>query len=156
MNDHESEAMWQLYSTSSESIAIQTSFAKMVECLPDDVHLASIEYLDFEKDYSPRANALENVVKKRKSFEHERELRAMIWSREHSRERELKGNYRLLEPTEGGMKVPVDLPELIESIRVNPSAPGWFVGAVTDLVGRYQPSLSKCVMKSDLLKDPVF
>ncbi len=45
MNAHESFAMWKLYSQSSESVCIQTSYKKLYEVLPSWVHVGLIQYL---------------------------------------------------------------------------------------------------------------
>ncbi|MEM1300681.1 MAG: hypothetical protein AAGH68_15515 [Pseudomonadota bacterium] len=158
MNNHESEAMWQLYSTSSESVAIQSTFSKLAACLPDDALLATVEYLDFDVDVAPRHNTFQNIVRKRKSFAHEQELRALIWTRVETPERVSKGEAsgRLLSVLERGLQVSVDLSDLVETIRVNPRAPAWFLDVVTDLTHRYDPCLSSRLSKSDLLRNPVF
>jgi hypothetical protein len=78
MNEHESAAMWKLYSQSSDAICIQTTFEKLAFELPDFVYAGMVDYIDYELGTISQDNIFNRFLRKRKSFEHERELRALM------------------------------------------------------------------------------
>ncbi len=126
MKEHESAAMWKLYLSNNEGIAIQSTYQRLVDALADyedfEVYLGKIKYIDYEKEMIPMGNTLSPFVYKRKSFEHEDELRLLIWTPQH-------GKNDILNPDNNkyknvpGLYVPVDLKVLIEKVYVAPNAP---------------------------------
>jgi hypothetical protein len=90
------------------------------------------------------------IVHKRKSFEHERELRAVFWQMDVSPEGEaLKAR---IEPS--GLPIEVDLPALTERVYVSPTATPWFaniVEAMTKKCGFTFP-----VSQSALAAEPLY
>lgn len=152
MNDHESAAMWKLYLKSDEGIAIQSTYRKLKDAITDDekFFLGTVKYIDYESEWIDAGNLLSPFVHKRKSFEHEREVRAVItkWPTGET-------GFDFAQETIGhGLKLRVDLERLIENIYVAPSAPNWFSGLVSAVVQRYGYSFS--VVHSRLNEQPVF
>lgn len=82
LNDYESAAMWKLYSSSNEGISIQSTFERLTECFQKytdhSIFIGKVEYIDYDKDWLPEGNLFYPFVHKRKSFEHEQEIRAVI------------------------------------------------------------------------------
>jgi hypothetical protein len=143
-NSHESEAMWKLYATSGCSIAIQTTYRQLWASLPNAFEpehhlgpfLGMVTYLDHTTDSMPIGNIFHPVMHKRRSFEHERECRAVF----HRTSRRVIPNPlddSDLADFPTGISVPVDLSALVKRIVVSPSAPPWFSGVVEDLTHRY-------------------
>lgn len=66
MNEYESAAMWRLYAKSSDAIAIQTAYAKLAACLPNEVFLGAVQYIDYEKDWFLEGNILYPFMYKRR------------------------------------------------------------------------------------------
>ena len=127
MNDFESAAMWKIYLKTDEGIAIQSTYQRLKDCLnklPKPVYLGIVNYIDYEKDLIDWGNRMVPFFHKRKSFLHEQELRAVI-----------RGfDYDL---NNGGIKLPIDINLLIESVYVAPYAPKWFNQLIKDiLVGK--------------------
>ncbi len=150
MNQYESAAMWKLYCTTNESIAIQTSYATLRKALPDKVFIGTVNYIDYEKDWLPEGNAFWPFVHKRKSFEHEHELRAIISdlpASDKSISVEKSNSQR-------GESVSIDPGELIESVHISPAAPAWFADLVINLTQKYGYSFG--VSQSELSKTPVY
>jgi len=89
IKEHESAAMWRLYLNNDEGIAIQSTYQKFVEALADyedfEVYIGKIKYIDYEKEAIPMGNTLSPFLYKRKSFEHEDELRSLIWTPQHGK-----------------------------------------------------------------------
>lgn len=155
-NDQESAAMWQLYLASNEGVAIETSFKRMSNSfagVQEDVYIGHITYIDHEKEKIPLGNTLYPLVTKRKSFQHEREVRAVIW-------RGLAGTNQLCDTKapnpwgNHGELVPVDMNLLIKTVYLAPGSPEWFVDIVQDVISRY--GLKKPVKSSKIDEDPVF
>lgn len=143
-NEHESAAMWDLYLKSNEGIAIQSTFKKLTGCFGvsgrPDIHVGRVKYLDYQKESLPTDNELFPFMYKRKSFEHENEIRALI------------RDENILE--ENGIFVPVNVPRLIEKIYVAPTAEHWILDLVKSITKKYE--LNNEVIKSSLFDDPVF
>lgn len=152
MNDHESAAMWKLYLKSDEGIAIQSTYKKLKDAITDDEHffLGVVKYIDYEREWIDAGNLLSPFVHKRKSFEHEREVRAVVtkWPTGES------GFDFTQETIAHGLQLRVDLERLVENIYVAPSAPDWLSGLVSAVVQRYGYSFS--VVHSRLNEQPVF
>ncbi|KAF5417645.1 MAG: hypothetical protein C5S38_01275 [Candidatus Methanophagaceae archaeon] len=82
INDYESAAMWNLYLKTDEGVAIQSTFKRLTESFLNhaehDVHIGTVKYIDYETEWLPERYSFNPFLHKRKSFEHERELRAII------------------------------------------------------------------------------
>jgi hypothetical protein len=83
---------------------------------------------------------------KRRSFEHERELRAVVEDQSH------EGFKRPTRFPSGSDYVPVKLRKLIKEILVAPQSPAWFAETVISVVKRYGFDFS--VRHSDLIDTP--
>lgn len=136
MSEHESAAMWKLYSKSNEGIAVQSIYRKLRESIIDDaqVYLGEVKYIDYEKDpispyYDPTSvndfiyDPFSPFIHKRKSFEYEREVRALI-VRYPTIPEEKIGCYK--DTIVDGVEVNVNVKHLVEKIYISPSAPDWF------------------------------
>lgn len=146
MNEAESAAMWRVFSSSHQSICIQSTYARLRKVLPKDVDIGVVNYILYERDEIPFGNAWWPLLHKRKAFEYERELRA-VWT-----------DNTLLEcatehPKEGIWKE-VDLQELIESIYVSPGGEHWFVKLLKKILTRYGKDVE--VRQSDLASEPLY
>jgi hypothetical protein len=160
VNSHESAAMWKLYLKSDEGIAIRTTFADMKRAFaetPDVVYPALVKYIDYQKETYPLDNGLFSVVHKRKSFEHECEMRLIWWalasanadvtSKENQRRYEQEYSHPI-------RAIPSKMECLIKQIYVSPTSADWFGDLVRDVAKRY--SLPCAVVKSDLYADPLW
>lgn len=139
-NDFESEAMWKLYSGNvTNAVAIETTYKRLYQALGEDpyIDIGRVKYIDYRKQFANIGTAA--FWYKRKSFEHEREVRALI--RNH---------------TNNGMGVshPVDLGILIKNVYVSPYAPEWFAEVVRDIVQKY--NLIKPVVYSSMKDQPFY
>ena len=114
-----------------------------------------VQYLDYEKDSFAWDNSLFPVCHKRKSFEHENEVRLIWWLKSLD-------NFRLVKAEEGvpkrgifaspGRLVKVDLPRLVQQVYVSPISQGWFRDVVESVTRKY--GLDCPVIQSDLYRDP--
>lgn len=78
-NEHESQAMWKLYTSMNDSICLRSTYKQFWDCLPEkDCYLGKVTYLDYDLDAFKAGNLLNPIMHKRSSFNHEREVRAVI------------------------------------------------------------------------------
>jgi hypothetical protein len=185
VNEQESTAMWKLYASSHQAIAIQSTFSQLNKSLPcnfdeSPIYLGLVNYIDYENervlkgDIQDLLDPLKPLAYKRKSFEHERELRAAFQmknifkeqfkifmnNQEEIKELSLKRFSleelvdRYLLPTPAGYNVNVDLKKLIENVYVSPYSPSWFVDTVQDVISKYGFSFN--VKHSGIGRSPIF
>ena len=146
LRDIESEAMWRLYSTSSYAIAIQSRYAKFADLLPqlhNGCFIGAVQYIDHHKDEITGDNIFYPIMHKRSSFEHEQEVRVVVWRRDPGTE-----NPETLEAYPPGLEVKLDMSALVDRVIVSPTAPEWFVQVVADVTTRYGYAIP--VAQSDL------
>lgn len=150
-NDQESAAMWNLYSKTHESICIQTTYEKLRKLLDNSVEIGKVRYADYQKEWIPESHPLAPFFYKRLSFEHEKEIRAVISLADLS-------NLSLIgikeEALEKGIWKYLNLNELIERIYIAPESPNWFAQLVENIVKKY--GIEKEIIKSHLENEPFF
>jgi hypothetical protein len=156
MNYHESAAMWKLY---GNHVCIQSTFRKLHKVLPDRVgvkdnyttgcnlYLGQVKYIDYSNestytgDLEIDTNEYRFFVHKRKSYEHEKEVRAII-------------NTDLINSHENGLLLKIDINQLIERVYVKPNASHEFFYIVKTLIDKN--NLNVDLKKSDLDQDPLY
>ncbi len=173
-NDRESVAMWRLYTSGAEGVAIQTTIGRLKKVFdqePCSVTIAYVRYIDHSTEDLGRQWALDPLSPlfcKRWGFEHEREVRCVVAHPEGEREEalalaelrpELRRQFPVLEQWErvvngdlgdGGLVVPANLGALIERIVVSPRYPAWAVPALQAIADR--GDLAVLVETSSLLE----
>ncbi len=137
MNDGESVAMWRLYSPSGMGVALKSTFAKLFDLTPSNVFVGKVQYGDYGQADIPDYTLFDPFVHKRRSFSHEDEARAVI-----------QYDYRSVDPAPLGEWVRVPLVDLIDAVRVSPSAPNWYLEIVQDVTKLY--GFSKEVRRSEI------
>jgi hypothetical protein len=55
MNEYESAAMWQLYATRNAGIAIQTTYTRLFDAIPEEgftdfMYFTKVKYIDYDRD----------------------------------------------------------------------------------------------------------
>lgn len=149
MSEHESAAMWKLYSKSDEAIAVQSTFRHLAAALPGDVYLGMVIYVDYDSTPIPMGNTFWPYVHKRLSFEHEREVRAVMAKTPGEGDRFDHSKV----PDSIGELVPVDLQDMLEAVYVAPYCGAWYFDLVRKVTERY--GLQLPVKKSRLADTPV-
>jgi hypothetical protein len=132
---HESAALWSQYAAGA-GLAVKSSIDRIKRAISGgpDYHIGRVDYLDFTKDAygRPYLNALILPFLKRKSFEHEREVRILVW------------DPHKIGPTDPGtslpegIELPVTLHELIEALYISPEAPTWLSVHIVELLRRFE------------------
>jgi hypothetical protein len=140
-NDNESDAMWKIYVKGNQGIAIRTTVRQLKSSLEESLEqiwIAKVKYLDKWKSV-PSNPTLHACLRKRKSFEHEKEVR-MIWF-----DKDAKRSRR-------GKEVQCDLAKLIEKVYLAPTNSRWFKPVVESVLLAY--GIEAEVVQSDLDSEP--
>ncbi|AFQ16480.1 hypothetical protein P9027_02030 [Bacillus thuringiensis] len=148
INEGESAAMWDLYLSSFEGVAIQStvsSLKRSLENTEESICIGSVNYLDYQTDVIPIDNIYWPYICKRKSFAHEKELRAV-------HDTGFLNKFGTIDqeesPVKIGLPIKCDIHSLIENIYVSPNSPRWFEELVRSVCKKY--GLDKEVFKSNL------
>ncbi len=153
LSEYESAAMWRLYLKSNEGIAIQSTFERLKNCFIDEgyeIYIDKVDYVDYETGFIPTLDVY-SYFYKRKSFEHEKELRAVIQTFYYNKNGSI--NYKKSRFDDGAY-VEVDLDILIDKIYIAPTSPKWIYKLIKSTIKKY--SLDKQVLKSSLNRIPIF
>ncbi|MGA3082570.1 MAG: hypothetical protein ABSD44_14555 [Terracidiphilus sp.] len=156
INEHESAAMWKLYLQSSEGVAIRSTFGRLKKSMRNahqSIEVGKVEYLDYQTARVETAimDMMALSMRKRKSFEHEQELRAIHWDRTESMD--IITGWR---PKNSKEMIPISvhLDTLIESVFVAPSSLPSYKTLVKSVVEKY--GFNKPVQQSSLAEDPIW
>ena len=147
--EFESEAMWKLYSAAGQAVAIESTVRQLRASLgtAKGVIIAQVRYANFDNDPIETGHRHYGLFMKRKSFEHEKELRATILLPEEQWTRP---------ETERGLSVPCDLDVLINRVHVSPFCETYVASAVRGLCSSEIRKLAAPVIHSKLFTDQTF
>lgn len=140
MNEHESFAMWKIYSEPF-GVCIQSTYNSLTRSFNDPeynfhkqqkIYVGEVKYINWDSDSVPRDNGFWPVMHKKREFKYENELRCIVW-----------------ESNKNTVKVGVNLEQLIHNIHINPYTPPWFNDVIFSLCEKYGVSTNK-IIKSRL------
>ncbi len=154
MNNAESAALWKLYMKSNDGIAIVSSVKRLKSSLGtslERVYVARISYGTKRRLGTPvpdgkrrQFNISDCALFKRASFSHEREVRAFVLKSELPH-----GSIVSLD----GLRVKVNIDELVSKIVINPESPTWVEELVRKISKRYGFDFE--IVRSTLNKPPL-
>jgi hypothetical protein len=145
INEYESFAMWQIFTQNSEGIAIQSTIGRLQKALEVEKefkqYIGEVKYIDYKKEFIPFDDMFFPFLFKRKSFQYEREVRiiADITSE----------NIKINE----GLKIQIDINQLIEKIYIHPKSENWYKRLVIELVSKlgFDFEIEKSDLESEIL-----
>ncbi len=143
MGAHESEAMWKLYADGGRGLAIQSTYDKLCRAVSGAITgVGLVRYIDYAAERMDERHPFYSAfLHKRKSLEHEKEIRALIYNRDG-------------EISDRGEFVKVDLLSVIDIVHVAPESEAWYEQLVRSVVARY--GLDIPVHRSSLEDGPIF
>lgn len=166
LSEAESTAFWGLYVPPSGGVAVRSSYQHLADCFDkpavvaeravDPLYIGTVSYVDYESHLIPEHDLLYPFVHKRRSFEFESELRAVISHFPDSDDPEGwvgPEEFKESSPPDG-LTVQVDLQCLVDAVYVSPTAPSWFFDLVSSVVDRYDCDAP--VIQSSLADNPLF
>lgn len=130
-NKTESAAMWRLYLSSNEGIAIRTTAELLHKSLrlnrkvDKELFIAEVEYVDHTNESLALVNFLKWATFKRESFAHEREVRLLRVASAN----EIDDDFVY--------RAKVDINTLIESIWIGPLVPDWAAKVIKQAILKY-------------------
>ncbi len=148
-SEYESESMWNRYANENSGIAIRTCADTLSRSFlsKEQIHIGRVQYVDYDTDTIPEDNGLIPYLYKRKSFESEREVRAIIQRPPAGIDiTQLRSSIQQLSLGEIGewkdfcdigYSYEVNLEILIEEVLVARLAPDWFLQLVQQVAKRY-------------------
>ena len=153
-SDHESNAMWKLYSQEHDGIAVKTNFRSLAGSFTcsEAIFIGRVEYIDYDEAYTQQGDILKPYLYKRQSFEHEREVRAITPG---AFELVKRGQFEVAQGlyAKGAYRA-VDISQLIREVIVAPYADSWFTRLVQSVASRYE--LTAPVTRSRLSDTPTW
>ncbi|HEY4617122.1 MAG TPA: hypothetical protein VIH09_02900 [Flavobacterium sp.] len=145
INEYESFAMWQIFTQNSEGLAIQSTIGRLQNALnPENNYkqfIGEVNYIDYKKEYIPFDDMFFPFLFKRKSFQYEREVRIIT---------DVAENKITLND---GLKINVNIDQLIEKIYIHPKSENWYKNLVIELVKQlgFDFAIEKSDLESDIL-----
>jgi hypothetical protein len=199
---HESAAMWSKYGNEDGAVAIESSVRNLRRALTPtehQVHIGKVEYTIFNEDYreeseddlsdvdpdelnpkflltNEEANVFSSFLYKRKSFDYEDEIRAIIQNPSYAESKDEENALPIRIQTDDGRKYLKDetdsdqngidphitVSELIDKIHVSPGSHDWILQTIREAVKakRGLPTadeeVESFVVESQLDDNPVF
>ncbi|TDD75209.1 hypothetical protein [Flavobacterium caseinilyticum] len=145
INEYESYAMWQIFTQNSEGLAIQSTIGRLQRSLVAETNLkqyiGEVNYIDYKKEHIPFDDMFFPFLFKRKSFQYEREVRIISDIGE--------GDIKINE----GLKISININQLIERIYIHPKSENWYKNLVIQLVTElgFDFTIEKSDLESDIL-----
>jgi hypothetical protein len=145
INEYESFAMWQIFTKNNEGLAIQSTIGRLKEALQPErkteQYIGEVNYIDYKKEYIPFNDTFFPFLFKRKSFQYEREVRIISDVTQNKIE------------INDGLKIDVDIHQLIEKIYIHPKSENWYKNLVIQLMEQlgFNFSIEKSDLESDIL-----
>ena len=145
INEYESFAMWQIFTQNSEGLAIQSTIGRLQKSLIPEInfkqYIGEVNYIDYKKEHIPFDDMFFPFLFKRKSFQYEGEVRIIT----DIGESDIKIN--------DGLKINVDINQLIEKIYIHPKSENWYKNLVIQLVKQlgFDFTIEKSDLESDIL-----
>jgi hypothetical protein len=145
INEYESFAMWQIFTKNNEGLAIQSTIGRIKKALATErktvQHIGQVNYIDYKKELIPFDDAFFPFLFKRKSFQYEREVRIIS---------DVSSDNIIIND---GLKIDVDINQLIERIYIHPKSENWYKNLVIELVEKlgFDFTIEKSDLESDIL-----
>ncbi|MBF0694438.1 MAG: hypothetical protein IR153_05215 [Flavobacterium sp.] len=145
INEYESYAMWQIFTQNNEGLALQTTVGRLQQALwpetESDQYIGQVNYIDYKREYIPFDDAFFPFLFKRKSFSYEREIRVIS---------DLSSTNT---PINDGIKINVDINQLIERIYIHPKSEDWYKKVVVEILDKlgFDFRIEKSDLESEIL-----
>ncbi len=148
MRNHESD-FWHHYDDRETTICIRSTYRKLRDLTAPFSTVGVVRYGDYQKDYIPEAGALPfgPFFFKRRAYEHESEVRVVVWW--------VPAAPAEMHSPPDGLTCPIDdLESFVDAIIVSPYAKPDFEETVQALLARY--SLRIPLQESSLRGEPLY
>ena len=137
--------MWQIFTQNTEGLAIQSTIGRLQKALEPEKnyrqYIGEVNYIDYKKEYIPFDDMFFPFLFKRKSFQYEREVRIIT---------DVADSTIILND---GLKINININQLIEKIYIHPKSENWYKNLVIQLVKQldFDFTIEKSDLESDIL-----
>jgi hypothetical protein len=139
-HEGESAALWKIYA-GDFGLAVRTTAGHLKNATASSsAQLGFVTYTNYKNKVFRfgNANIFTPALHKRREFNYETEVRALILGPRASTQSLAVPDLASSQPeAEHGLLVPVDLRQLVQGITISPTSPRWFLDTVRDLTKRY-------------------
>lgn len=135
MNNTESMAMWKLYLSSNEGIAIQTTYRRLMNSfnnVEDQINIGVMKYINYDHETFSMLNMDNWFMHKRSCFEYEHKIRCLT--------HKFPENWKDEPLINEGISISINPNELIENIYCSPDSPKWFLDLVKITISNFGKS----------------
>lgn len=145
INEYESFAMWQIFTKNNEGLAIQSTIGRLKSALEPEKkyiqNIGAVNYIDYKKELIPFDDTFFPFLFKRKSFQYEREVRIIS---------DTSVNRVSIND---GLKIDINIDQLIEKIYIHPKSENWYKNLVIELMQKldFNIAIEKSDLESDIL-----
>jgi hypothetical protein len=158
VNSFEHAGFWSIHSKSKHVVAIQSTFDRLCNCFhvdkEENERISLVKYIDDATETIPvKKNAYLALIHKRKSYEYEKELRAIITFPDKIFPHGGELPKEILDNFPKGILIPVDLDILIEKIYIAPASPSYIRELLQSITRKYE--INKDIMQSSLDDTPI-
>ncbi len=126
LNEHESFAMWQIFTKNKEGLAIQSTVQRLENALQPEKkylqYIGEVNYIDYKVEHIPFEDTFFPFLYKRKSFQYEKEVRILT---------DVSDSDKVINE---GLKIDIDIHQLIEKIYIHPKSENWYKDLVFRLM----------------------
>ncbi|ELY49709.1 hypothetical protein C494_06830 [Natronorubrum bangense JCM 10635] len=147
--EHESDAMWRLYSDEGNALAIKSTPSKIEESInaPDELIFGEVDYRNYDTFKIETENPIAPLFYKRNAFEFEKEFRLLTHYHSSDLPGSMSGEIKEIQPE--GIPVPVDVEKMIEEVIISPTSSEEFINNVESITEEYGYDIT--INSSDLL-----
>lgn len=141
-SEYETAFMWKQYAD-NDGIAIKTTSERLKRSFyktSETIHISTVKYIDYNKEFMPERNGLYLAIHKRKSFEPESEVRCVYMKTPASKPNPDNLSETIIDPNEKtpcGEYIDIDLETLIEEIYISPYAAPYIKENVDLIVNKF-------------------
>lgn len=135
--NHESDAMWRIYSEDGNALAIKSTPSNLRKAIdnPDSPISGEVEYRDYQSFEITTENPMAPLFYKRSAFDFEKEFRILVHYYDNSLAGSNSENIKEVQPR--GVPVEIDVDTLIDEVVISPTASGEFVDIVKNITNLY-------------------
>jgi len=153
LGNDDSDAMWRLYCGPNNGVAIVSEYGAVEDSLEDPMtFIGAVNYVDYDSYSYNSPNHYCRFMHKRKSFEHEQEVRVISMLYDEMHPKKLVDN---VDPPEG-ITIPFNLKRLVKRIYVHPMADQFYFDVVQRIVADSLPELVERVDWSPMRAIPIY
>ena len=137
--------MWQIFTQNSEGLAIQSTIGRLQKSLAPETnfkqYIGEVNYIDYKKEHIPFDDMFFPFLFKRKSFQYEGEVRIITEIGESD-----------IDINEG-LKINVNINEMIEKIYIHPKSENWYKNLIIQLLKKldFDFTIEKSDLESEIL-----